>query len=152
MGQLQISVRPDTACSTASAPQRLDARQLVDDLAVRAAEGEFASSGRWLVNAVDCLEREPERDSFDVVRRYQVTPIDSTRDRVRYLLALERVGYVTGAFHRVDRVRRDTVVAYKTTYGWRLRSPTPSNWISLKAALSQGWLQPTDTVQARVQH
>lgn len=126
--------------------QPLPPDQLVKALVMRASAGEFATSGEWLRGAVDCPDREPGSDSFSVVRGYTLGRIDSHGDTVRYQLRLNELGYQTLSFHRLSRISVDTISVHRTRYGWRVRSPSPWNWLSISSAIREGWVGVNDSI------
>jgi hypothetical protein len=126
--------------------QPLDPRQLVDEFGVRAGNGEFATTGTWLRQVVDCPDHEPAYESFDVARGYSVSLLDSSATVMRYLLTLDDLGTFDARLHLAARPRTDTIVAVHTPDGWRLRTPTPWNWLTVASALGQGWFAPKDTL------
>lgn len=141
--------RPSWTCGFDPTTQPLGPRQLVDEFVARASGGEFATTGAWLRLVVDCPDHEPAYESFDLARSYSLAPLDSGPTLVRYLLTLDELGHQDARFHRAPLVRVDTIVAVHTPDGWRLRTPTPWNWLTVAAALQQGWLSPKDTVGER---
>ena len=120
--------------------------QLVNAFVTRASAGEFATTGDWLRGAVDCPDREPGSDSFSVVRNYTVALLDSHEDTVRYQLRRNVLGYETLRFHRLSRISVDTITVHRTRYGWRIRSPSPWNWLTMSSAIREGWVAVNDTI------
>ena len=139
----------DTSCDFDHTMRHPSPRQLVDDFVARAAVGSFASAEKWLPGAVDCIGHEPGYDTFEIVRGYSLKLIDSTADMVHYALSRDNIGYYSGRFHREDVPGLDTITVYRTPYGWRLKSPAPWNWITVKSALHEKWLAPGDTISGR---
>lgn len=148
--------RPDTAtaewhapvwwCGLDRHPQSLGPRALVDAFVTHAGAGDFGTSGDWLRSVVDCPDREPAFDTFAVARSYKLSQVDSGPEVVRYVLTLDVIGDQDARFHRRPRVDIDTITVRQTAYGWRLRTPTPWNWLTVSSGIRQGWLSSKDTL------
>ena len=133
-------------CGLVRSPQTLSPRPLVDAFVAHASAGDFGTSGDWLRSAVDCPDREPAFDSFEVVRSYTLSQVDSGAATVRYVLTLDIIGDQDVRFHRRPRLSVDTITVHRTAYGWRLRTPTPWNWLAVSSGVRQGWFSAKDTL------
>lgn len=133
-------------CGLDRHPQSLSPRPLVDAFVGHASAGDFGTSGEWLRSVVDCPDREPAFDTFAVVRGYKLSQMDSGAEVVHYLLTLDVIGDQDVRFHRRPRVAIDTITVRQTAYGWRLRTPTPWNWLTVSSGIRQGWLSAKDTL------
>lgn len=141
--------KPGWTCGFDPTMQLLGPRQLVQEFVARASGGEFATTGEWLWQVVDCPDHEPAYESFDVARRYSLVTLDSGATMARYLLTMDELGSQDARFHRAPRTRTDTIAVVRTQNGWRLRTPTPWNWLTVGSALREGWLSPKDTLPQR---
>ena len=131
----------DATCDFVKVQTHSDAHSLVTDFVARAAKGDFAGTNEWLGSALDCYGHEPGYDSFDVAQSYATQSINTSGDTVRYLLTINVAGFAAGGeFERNDTTVHDTLVVYRTKYGWRIKSPAPWNWIDYEHAKSKGWI------------
>lgn len=133
----------DSTCLFVRAPHHADGDALVRTFVQRAAEGTFARSEDWLPTALDCVGHEPGYDVFFVLDSRRLTQLPAGADTVRYTLHTKVGGNLIGGQFEPDSGQRvDTIIAYRTPFGWRIASPAFWNWMSPEAARAKGWRVP----------
>ncbi len=136
----------DTSCDYFKSFVHPSPGSLMSEFVSRAGRGEFDHTEQWLPQALDCVGHEPGYDTFTIASGYSVARLDSMADTVRYLLTLHAIGDVSGRFESRRSDECDTVTLWRSTFGWRIRSPARWDWMLVGAALHKGLLRPTDTL------
>ena len=111
----------DTAgCELATALAHDDAEALVREFVRRDAAGEFTATSAWFAAAVDCPGHEGAPDTATEARDPRVRVLLRATDSLRAEVRWERLAVGDAVMHDTEV---DTIIAVRTPYGWRIRSP-----------------------------
>lgn len=114
----------DSSCAFVRVNAHKNADSLLHEFVARDARGEFRQSSSWFDGAVDCPGHEPAPDQTTIVSAYRLDILSRTSDSVRAIVTWERVAYGGQAVDALVPGREvDSVVAVRTSYGWRIASP-----------------------------
>lgn len=119
------NVPADSSCDFVRVDAHPDPDQLLAEFVARDARGEFTESSDWFDGAVDCPGHEPGPDQATIVKGHQVRILARGADTVRAEVRWDRTGIRRGGGEEDadSGVVIDTLVAVRTSFGWRIASP-----------------------------
>ena len=131
---------PDTAgCEMVAQVQHPQPGPLLAEFLRRDSAGEFTSTNSWAAAAALCPGHEAGWDTYSIVTGYELLPLRSTADTIRYQVIYhvyaEAVDDSLHDIHRVQKPEADTFAVVRTPYGWRLALPDIPPHVSPAATL-----------------
>lgn len=126
-------------CMFDSTAHHADGIALLEDFVRRARTGAFDHTESWMPTAFLCPGVEPGYDTFYVLDGVSLEFIRRGADSVSAVLRSEQLGYESSGYFPERGMRADTLTAYRTRYGWRLRGGF-WNWVDRDEAVRRGWL------------
>ena len=113
-------VADTVGCELASVSLYPDSEALLREFVRRDAAGEFTRTSAWFAAATTCPGHEPAPDVATMARDPRIRVLDRTPESLRAEVRWERL-MVGDA--KVSGPEIDTLVAVRTPFGWRVRSP-----------------------------
>jgi len=115
------SVEADTVgCEFAPTSGYPDGEALLREFVRRDAAGEFARTSAWFASATSCPGHEPAPHAAVMARNPRLRVLARAPDLLRAEVLWDRL-MVGDA--KVPGTEVDTLIALRTPYGWRVRSP-----------------------------
>jgi len=114
-------VEADTVgCEFAPTIGHPDGEALLREFVRRDAAGEFTRTSAWFASATSCPGHEPAPDAAVMARNPRLRVLARAPDSLRAEVLWDRL-MIGDA--KVPGLEVDTLIALRTPYGWRVRSP-----------------------------
>lgn len=115
----------DDGCGADPKAVHSDPQLLVNEYLDRGGRGEFLGSSVWHDGAVECPGHTPGFDTGTLVTGWHLSKLRETADSVSFQVAFDRHSEITqdsAGMYLVPAagVERDTIIAVRKAYGWRL--------------------------------
>jgi hypothetical protein len=115
----------DDGCGADKKAAHSDPQLLVKEYLDRGGRGEFLESSVWHDGAVECPGHTPGFDSGTLVTGWQLSKLRETADSVSFQVVFDRHSEITqdsASMYLVPAAgaERDTIIAVRKPYGWRL--------------------------------
>lgn len=142
-------VADSAGCGLRAVVAHPDPAVLVNQYLARDGAGEFTESSAWLNSAMACPGHAPGWDGFTLITGYEQKALAEGPDTARFMISYTRHGYLeqdsAGFVIRAEPgTERDTVVAIRTPFGWRIGDPVVEPHVLPAAALARFKLGPAE--------
>jgi hypothetical protein len=134
----------EASCMFAKRVAHPDGASLIREFLERDGRGDFLRSDDWFGGATDCPGHEPGPDTYILIADQQVQIVRSGDSLIFGVVKARVLGLVGPGSRFSDtllispRSATDTLRAFRTRFGWRIRSPALRQHVLLSSQAARG--------------